>query len=45
MRPEYWPYEMEAQLAGQKAAVGSSYSGRIFPEILAHPENSLEQGW
>ncbi len=25
--------------------VGSSYSGRIFPEILAHPENSLEQGW
>ncbi len=25
--------------------VGSSYSGRIFPEILAHPGNSLEKGW
>ncbi len=26
-------------------SVGSSYSGRIFPEILAHPERSPQKGW
>ncbi len=25
--------------------VGSSYSGRIFPEILAHPKRSPQKGW
>ena len=25
--------------------VGSSYSGRVFPEILAHPTRSPEKGW
>ena len=31
--------------ANSSLGVGSSYSGRIFPEILAHPEDGPEKGW